>query len=371
MGFWHTGYMEFHELNGFGDDYVPSAPEYPCQHCDAVFVDIEALRQHRFEKHPLSRPVLMINGREIGSVPFYVTSPLLAKHVHLLHCASVSVNGREMASASVGAFLSRIRNDVANLELSNQGVSATFSVHVEIAEMPDLAGVDKCFLSVARTQRLDMRAIEAFIAEAEEFRTASRYYGGICDYFYGVLAKERSPDSTLKYEDYREKFGRAAEKLKDFNRPPAIAIGALIAFHFNQFKEAAAMAKGLRLGVAAGRFERLLGGNAKVAGEMLSEDFSDDIEKLLTDVETEKLLAWSVLKPKKLEPLLKDLEAFSRRDIPETDRAKLRVLLGEVHVAIGAFDEAFRNARELRNSPAFAVWAEHLIDRIKKKEARQ
>ncbi len=64
MGFWHTGYMDFHEPTGLdGWVFDPKPPTFPCKHCGAIWNSLDDLRKHRFEKHSLIRPILFIDGK--------------------------------------------------------------------------------------------------------------------------------------------------------------------------------------------------------------------------------------------------------------------------------------------------------------------
>ena len=75
MGFWHTGYAEFHQPSGLGDVYLPSPPvRYQCEHCTKHFGDMAQLRQHRFEQHPSRQPLLMLKGCAVGALTTVVRS---------------------------------------------------------------------------------------------------------------------------------------------------------------------------------------------------------------------------------------------------------------------------------------------------------
>ncbi len=65
---------------------------------------------------------------------------------------------------------------------------------------------------------MTVSTIDGFIEDCRPFSTADLYYDGICHYLYGVLAKERSPDSSLPYEEYRDRFNRAADALRDYDK---------------------------------------------------------------------------------------------------------------------------------------------------------
>jgi hypothetical protein len=364
MGFWHTGYIEFHEPVGLDEAYTPEPIVYRCRHCDGTFTTSDELQVHRFESHAYERPLLFIHGLEIGTTPLRITRILQPDEVRAFRFDYARINGKQVAPNKLSEELARTTNDRVTVELVNAGVTARFDISFEIASDTDLAGVDNCFLAVARLGRLDLRAIEDFIFASCTFPSAIGYCDGICEYLYGVLAKERSPDSSLDYEAYREKFSRAADALKDFHRPLSQAIGALVAFHYNHFARSLELGGNLRVGIAAGRFERWLEGDVGGARAALSLSYNDSLEKLLTDFETERLISWSVARSEIILPQLQDIESILQQDIPEFDRAKLRILLAEIYSSQGDAQKAKPHVRELLNNPTLGHWAEHLIERV-------
>lgn len=364
MGFWHTGYIEFHEPVGLGEAIVPTPPVYRCKHCDEAFGSPYELHTHRFEQHPYSRPVLFIRDIEVGTTPLRITKPLIKDDIQISHCDHAWINGVPLSPSDISDQLVATTNDTVTIKLANEGVSAEFSLRLAIASEDDLDGVDRCFLDVARRGRLDKRSIEDFIRAAEVFSSSTGYVDGICEYFYGVLAKERSVDSSLPYDAYREKFTRADEALKDFDRPLARVIGALIAFHFNRFIDSRDLAGKSRVGIASERFERWIAKDTAGADALLARDFDAGIEKLVTDYESERIIAWCVADSQSLKPHAKDIESLICRDIPEFDRTKLRVLLAELYANHGNRDKAASHARDLRNNPTFGQWAESVLERL-------
>lgn len=366
MGFWHTGYIEFHEPVGLDRGYDQSPTIYRCQHCNATFTSAESFRVHRFEEHPYHRPILFLSGVEAGTTPIRITRSIEACNVRVSRCDQAWINNTAVAPRALGRTLARITNDTVTVRLANEGVAAEFMIRFEIASEADLDGVDRCFFEVARLGKLDRRSVEDFIATTRAFPTAIGYCDGICEYFYGVLAKERSLESSLSYESYREKFTRAADALKDFERPLAKTIGALIAFHFNHFRENFNLAETSRVGIASRRFERWMKGDPYSAIQIGAH--RDTLEKLLTDLETERLIAWSVAAPESIQRHLQDMESMVRQDIPEFDRTKLWILLAESHTYCNHIVDARRYARELRNNPTFGAWAERLIAQLSEME---
>jgi hypothetical protein len=55
------------------------------------------------------------------------------------------------------------------------------------------------------------------------------------------------------------------------------------------------------------------------------------------------------------------MEALLKRDLPQFDQVKLRILLAEIYSDAGLRSEAQRHARELRNSPALGTWSETML----------
>ncbi|CRI65315.1 putative Zinc finger C2H2-type domain protein [Thiocapsa sp. KS1] len=364
MGFWHTGYFEFKDPLDLEGAYKPGPTIYRCQQCDATFNTAEALRTHRFEHHTHNRPTLFLAGREVGTTPARVTRHINPDEVVASHCERVWLNQVAVAPENLGFALAAIANDTAKLRLINKDIAADYTICFEIAADEDLAGVDRCFAEVARRGRLDRRSVEDFIAAAHAHPTAIRYCDGICEYFYGVLTKERSRESSLPYGSYREKFTRASDVLQDFDRPLGRMICDLIAFHFNHFHELNGCAPTSRIQIASARFKRWLTGNPIGAEALLSRPHNEHFERLLTDLEAEKIIAWSVKGTDMLRAHTQDMEAMLRQDLAEFDRTKLTILLAEVYAHARNVSGARRYARELRNSPTLGDWAEHLLARL-------
>ena len=360
VGFWHTGYMEFHEPVGLGELLAsPSAPEFRCEQCGESFPTFDQLRSHRFEKHPAVRPVLFVRGREVGGSPLRVTRSIKATDVRTLHTSAARLNGRPVPLDELGHLLANMSSTVADVQLAGD-IVADFRLVFEIALDRDIAGVERCFENAAHRGRLDRRAIEDFIEAARAFPTALAYCDGICEYFYGVLAKERSPESSLPFHEYREKFNRAADVLRDIDRPLARLIQGLVAFHFNHFPVASLCSPSTRIAAASSRYTGWILASSDIdAGTAGSNTVS--VDRLLTDLDTERILRWVLAPSEDTLSHSVEIEAAINRDIPEFDRVKLRVLLAEVYQTSGRITDAQRHARELRNNPTLGPWAESVL----------
>lgn len=358
MGFWHTGYIEFHEPVGLGEPAEPRPRLFQCKDCDEIYQTFEGLRQHRFESHPLRRPVLFLNGRELGAHPVRITRLLTEQDVLMDNCDQVFLNGKEISICNTYQELSRIRSDVCKLKLKKAGVIAEFTLEFCLAEEDDLKGVETQFEKMARGYKLDPRAVEDFISATEEFETAVSYTNGICEYLYGVLAKEKAPETTLPYAEYESKFNMAAESLSVYDRPLARTIGGLIGFHFNHFEETIRLAGETRVGKVARKYSAWLRGETD---EIVLNLTHGQAEALVTDWGTERILRWSCMPDDCQVKHLDEIRSVLKPEIGEYDMVKIHILLGEIYWKLGDTDLALGHARMLRNMPASRKWAESMI----------
>ncbi len=371
MGFWHTGYMEFHESTGLEKSFRPSKVWFSCQHCPSKFNTLDELRRHRFEAHPLARPMLFVRGIEVGATPFRVTRQLLASDIELGKATTASLNGEAVKLAELPMRLVQLSNDRVTVRLANDGAAASFELHVRIAREHDMAGVEAAFLAMARARILSIAAIEGFISECRPFQTADGYYDGICHYLYGVLAKERSSESGLLFDEYHQRYSRAADELKGFERPLAHIVRALVSFHFNHFDDAQMIAPTGRLQHAAVAFAGVLEGWPWHLERDAGDERSSALEDLLTDHETLRILRWAALGANELKACAADIAMQSKRGVPGYDRLKLVVMAAEALAARGDSAAARQTARELIGNLQTAAWAEALLARLVAEEYRE
>ena len=347
MGFWHTGYAEFHEEVGLGDIQVTDTPvhRFCCDQCEAVFDSLEKLRTHRFEKHPIDRPCLLIRGVEVNAQPLVINTPLSPSDVTVLSTKDVVLNGQSLASSSLGEHLSRFPSGTARIVLSGDLSQTPRMLHFKIATANDLAGVEQAFMSTAADGRLDRRAIEQFISAAKQFPTAEEYCNGICEYLYGVLAKERFSAVDVPYDRYRDKLNSSRKILHDLHRPLARQILGLIDFNFNLMRSVIHRDLTSRVGFAAERLRAW--GNGDLAPAPRSATQQTGIDRALTDADTEAIIAWACQDLNDLVRSVNELDEFSHKPLAEFDKSKCHIMLGALRFHMGDIEAARRHAREL------------------------
>lgn len=371
MGFWHTGYAEFHEPTGL-DGYVYSPPppvRYVCEYCAANFAELEELRRHRFESHPLRQPALWLRGRAAGALPITVLSALRPDDVVVEDTTRCTVNGRAVAVDELGANLALMSREFVELELANGGAITRCVLDFRIADEEHLGRVEEAFLRLVRDRALTTDSLGRFTQDCRAFEEAMPYCDGICHYLYGVMAKEKSADSGLRQGQYVERFVRASEELAGFDRSLARSIRALVAFHFNQFDEAEFLApEGGALRHAAGAFAGLLQGLPWHYESAFSPSLGSAVEDLLTDQDTLQVLGDASYGLVGLKERSDELLEHLRRASAGYDRLK-RVLLASE--ALAEKDDqashalARRLAREMAGQPDTNTWAKAMLERLK------
>lgn len=338
MGFWHTGYMEFHELTGLPRcDYVPSRPRFACELCEAYFEDLKALRQHKFESHRIQQPALYIHGKSVGSVRAILLTPLCKEDVAIINSEYCTANGKQISLDSLVSFLVEQTNRFVTFELHNHGATSRFNLDFRVASDNDLTGVEQAFLGMVGRKSLSPFEVSSFNSTCRDFPSALQYCDGIAQFLYGMLAKEGHPDCSVDYSKYIEKFYRASEALKVINRPLSRAIRAVIAFHLNQFEEAESLAPCGDLRVGAGIFSSLIQGfplprkqQTLGTNDANQPETPRIFDNMLSDVSTQNLINWTLLGSElltsKTDELLQQLESGNVNDY---DRLKLIILVCE------------------------------------------
>ncbi len=358
MGFWQTGYMEFHEpTGGFNDVAVPLPVTYACGTCGITFRSERDLRVHAFHGHTLRRPVLVYDGRECGRSRLTITSTTSASDWAVSDADTVLVNGKPTTAACLPEVLSAQRSGVVDVTLANSQLVQDFQFEFALSEAEDLAGVDAALDRLIGSGELSVRAIDAFIMRSKHYPTAGRYLAGIANYLYGVLAREGLAESGVRHEStgYEGKYDQAVSILRSFDRPPAEAVCGIVAFHYNQFARAMSRTRSQRVAEVSLRFKGMLGGAPWPQHSLLPCSHTS-LDFALSDSVTERVLAWCAMPldgtaGAAYAELCESLEAQR-----PYDAFKLHLLAAEHTLAAGDPVAAGRHAEQLRHGRVTEDW---------------
>jgi hypothetical protein len=208
LGFWHTGYFEFHEPDEPFVPRLPPRPSHVCSECGAAFFSERDLDVHQFSGHVRQRPTLILKGREVGRTRLYVTKETNADEWDFRSAESVTLNGDWFSPGAASRFLSSRSTGFADVVARNGDERQEYQFEFALADATDLEGVDDALLSLFRGSVLGHDSIDTFIMRGKRYSSASRYLDGIANHLYGVVAREDHSDVNADPEKYESGTAR-------------------------------------------------------------------------------------------------------------------------------------------------------------------
>jgi len=358
--------MEFHEPTGWASgSRGGSAVKFfeICETCGKSFNSLDLLTLHRIEQHPKPEPGLFIRGYELGASTLKVRTPLQRSEIMFSHEGEIKLNGRTVLACDAIEAICTATQQTFDLTLGHVGMRRNFQIDLRIPDESDLNGVERSVSKLIGGGRLDRRGIDQLICECRDFPTAGEYSGGIVHYFYGVLAREESPETELQFQDHEERLNRAASQLVGFQRPLSMCLCAVISFIGNHFKMAANQCPQSRVAAAARSMTSLVTG--KIGdGETIPSLYAVIEDQKFTDIDTERLIRWAVVPVTERVKYIAEMESAFKTMKSAFDRSKLAILIASSAVSAGERVVAVKYASHLRSSPEFGKWADRFFKNI-------
>lgn len=291
MGFWHPGLHGVYDPKSLTiPKFTPSPILFSCDLCQRNYRDIEHLRRHRFEEHPLRQPTLLLHGRPVRGAPLKVQSAISPTDVMIEDATQIWLNDKTISLDSLRLVLADSSNSFHKIRIANNGASSEIALDFQVAKDSDLEEVERALLRMAKGQKLSLLDIGIFISECRQLSSGMLYCDGIAHYLYGVMAKEQVVGTGLEFKTYQNRYAQSIEQLTDINRPIARSVRSLVSFHFNHFRDAESLSPYGNLRLSARAFAGLLEGNSWNFEEGLDSSNQDAITDLLTDQVTFEIL---------------------------------------------------------------------------------
>lgn len=362
MGFWQTGYMEFHEATGDGPDHQvePRPATYTCSKCQVEFSSDRDLRVHSFEGHTVKRPVLVFKGRECGKSRLTITAKTSEKDWEIRNADIVQINGTTTSIPRAVEALTTQRSGILDVFLVSTDVVHTTQFEFAFSESDDLEGVDAALFHFIEGGELSLRSIDDLIMRSKAYRTAGGYLSGLANYLYGALGREGLAESGLRSNigdggGYEGKYDKAVAALGAFDRPPAEAICGIVAFHYNQFHRAMTKTKSQRVAEVSLRFQALLRGQSWHSAGLLQVEHSS-LDYALSDSSIDQILTWSALPLDGTgETSVMNFVSQIGAQLPR-DAFKLNLVAAEHSLALGDLAKARHYSEKLCHSREAATW---------------
>ena len=338
------------------DGIVREPPEYFCPVCNLPFSSLELMRNHRIQLHPLKRPYLLINRRPCKPEEL-IHHPLGPDSLLFEDTLAASLDGMKYDDIEeLKSQLLAKQTGRRKLELYYQSYSVTIELIFDIIPEADLKAVEECFYSTFDSNEFCAEHLRRFhnLVKAKGLSDNS-YAGGLGCYLNGVLAKDRSPDVGLNYEDFPEKFGEAEDKLTNINRSLAQAVVFAIQFNRNCFVPPNPQ-------VNAPALQSVM--SFMQSGQFVDvpQSQAEPWSKIPIDAVTELILAFCSVGDAYRKEALENLEQmFKQNRVESNDRAKLIFVLMVYCREIGDFQKARRLFRNIKFDQVFGENAAKLM----------
>ena len=202
--------MVIPEYHWYNENFQPIT--YPCKQCSAVFLRYDEWFEHRFQQHPIPRPMLVISSAEVLTPRFVVTRAIDAAQIRLVSTYRCTVNGKSASAARLATMLANSESGFFDIYLYGEDsqVETRYEVSVEIPSIDDVRWVERDFGKLATSGSLSIHSINEFAQSTGGAVSARRYLDGLVNYLFGVLAKDRRGETALNQDQGRAKLNEAA-----------------------------------------------------------------------------------------------------------------------------------------------------------------
>lgn len=336
---------------------------YPCGHCNLSFRSYDEWFQHRFQLHPIPRPMLVLGDVEVVTPRFVVMQSLQANEVRAVNANTCIVNGVESSVEGFAKQLSTATNSFFTVSLVGGGgtLQSKYEISVELPALEEVQAIELAFARLAAMGSLSVNSVNSFIREVAFASTAKRYLDGLSGYLFGILAKDQRGETSLTQEQGRMKLNEAHQTLALIDRPLAKVVRAVIEFQANVFSRTRGVRLAPRLLHAMQWFDAARSGRFESLPEAQIVDGAAPARVPL-DAATDELLTWMSSPVAALHSQARAVEKRCQQPnwLPD-DRVKVRVLYAALQLAQGNPKGASQTARTFRRDPIFQGLAEQVL----------
>jgi hypothetical protein len=304
---------------------------------------------------------MILDGREITSPRQIISAPLNEHQISFANSDRCLLDGREVSIKILPRLLASIKAGVLGISLQRQGIETCYEIVFEIADPKELEFVESNFWSIVGSGTLSVDRINSFVDLTSSCQTAIRYVDGLCQYLYGVLAKDQRGGTHLDVSEYKTRFNLAIDGLSSFDRHLARIVIGVINFTQNAFDDGSTLVFSPKLQCAMLNYFEYL--NNKSTSPFAGVSFQGKgMGCVPIDYATDQIIQW-VLDPDNEGQQLRQMEAVvDSGDWVPDDRVKVSILLAERLAHRQDYAAAKRFARKLANDAIFSEWAGRIME---------
>jgi len=333
---------------------------YSCNQCSRVFKDRAQLSEHQVSAHPITRPLLLLNGRPLNTTQF-----LDKKHINIRSIISPeSISFQDVDVIYIDKIIEPNRKKIIDqlcsksrssfeLKITNENYDYYYQWTIDIASSSELDKIDETFYSVFKTGQGVVQAFAFFNEQVSSASSAAKEYAaGLSCYVTAVITKDQLPGVTLEYDKYGQKLGESMDKLEHFRgRTLADAILSIAQFMQNDFNFHSADQRLPDLHNAKQFFT-----NGKF---LASKTTKNPLQPIPIDLVTELLLDFSSGSNTFQQDHISSIEGCMTM-ADGRDRAKLAFSAWAYASITGQHDKASELTSSLKHDPYFSILVETL-----------
>lgn len=208
---------------------------YSCRHCGKEFPTKDGRDWHEVE-HPIANPILIIDGREVQSTTFKVTSETQPKKIEAAFVKRFVVNNTGVTSINeLRELIGNAKQQFFDIQLYGNETKKVVSIDVQIAEPSNLAKVDEEFARCFCDTDFGGDAVTRFVKLTEGLHGCDWYRDGLVRYIQGILAKDHRTD-LLQFGDFSSRLNQSYSLLAAYDTPLALSLCQMIRFVMNDFR---------------------------------------------------------------------------------------------------------------------------------------
>lgn len=329
---------------------------YSCPICKQIFNSPDSLFNHRLEAHPSKRPTLIISGIETSSHPsrHVIVRSIMESEIQFLEADSATQNDKSISLDMLKVLIAKKRQGPFDLHLLNKSVKTHYSLIFDIPENDDLTKIEDLFFQVIAQETFNTERVNLFVEMAGKVKTGKRYTDGLCNYLYGVLAKDQKGNTHLKHQDHIAKFNSSLETLKYFDRALSNTIIGLINLNLNIFELSYSKLGSQKIMSSLFRFHQIIS-NEKLSSKIGNHESINSEKRIPLDFATEKILTWSILDNEGFSKAKNEIEhELESTEGTERDKYKIKILLINFFLESGENEKAHLILKDYRNVAEFS-----------------
>lgn len=359
------------------EHYAPTS-DFACPHCSTRTPTSKDLYDHLYAKHSVSRPFLLIHGREPHSTD-QIRAPLTPSDALAFDVEKIemSIDNGPMKEAKISNFvvaaskagMRKIVVTLTNFAQSGGSNRKQYTFDVALPTLEEMLDTERRFVESFGCLHPHLNSIPNFMAST--VGNASHGYAyALSEYVRGVLVKDRDPTSGAHgvSSEWPDAYKSALYILKDINRPLAVLICGIIRFALNDFSHWHESTEFAFLDYSA----RILGSisdgvDPKLEPVLLRPDRYIEVCPIDAGVSFVLDLAFRYSGLDRWGPIDDDNAcAFSDQvQLGPYDRAKVRALWAWTALRLKSFKLADKPLSNLAGHDCFGPWAEKQLQGIR------